>query len=129
MNFPSTHRTLLDRVRSGDEVSWEEFYGRYSPVIRFSGGLYGLREDECRNLVQRVMVKFFNSAGRFVYREGEVRFRTYFSTVIRSAAGYPVIRFGRRRGDGVWAVSGFRRPIRRSRSIFQVPLRSGRRGC
>ena len=86
MNFPSTHRTLLDRVRSGDEVSWEEFYERYSPVIRFSGGLYGLREDERRDLVQRVMVKFFNSAGRFVYREGKVRFRTYFATVIRSEA-------------------------------------------
>ena len=86
MNFPSTHRTLLDKVRAGDEVSWEEFYGRYSPVVRFVGALYGLRGDECEDLIQLVMVKFFNSAGRFVYREGEVRFRTYFATVIRSAA-------------------------------------------
>ena len=85
MNFPSTHRTLLDKVRAGDEVSWEEFYGRYSPVVRFVGALYGLRGDECEDLIQLVMVKFFNSAGRFVYREGEVRFRTYFATVIRSA--------------------------------------------
>lgn len=86
MNFPSTHRTLLDKVCSGDEVSWEEFYERYAPVIRFSGTLYGLGDDECADLVQRVMLKFFNSAGRFVYCEGEVRFRTYFATVIRSEA-------------------------------------------
>ena len=86
MKYPTTQKSLLEKVRSGDEVSWEEFYERYSPVIRFSGGLYGLREDECRDLVQRVMVKFFNSAGRFVYREGKVRFRTYFATVIRSEA-------------------------------------------
>jgi RNA polymerase sigma-70 factor (ECF subfamily) len=105
MNFPSTHRTLLDKVRSGNEVSWEEFYERYSPVVRFSGALYGLGDDECADLVQRVMLKFFNAARRFVYREGEVRFRTYFATVIRSeAVDYIRANAARRRAEERAAV-------------------------
>ena len=105
MNFPSTHRTLLDKVRSGDEVSWEEFYERYSPIVRFVGTLYGLGDDECADLVQRVMLKFFNVAGRFVYREGEVRFRTYFATVIRSeAVDYIRANAARRRAEERAAV-------------------------
>ena len=86
MRYPTTRKTLLLKVLAGDEVSWEEFYRRYAPVIRYVGGFYRFNEAECDDLVQKVMLKFFNSAGRFVYREGEVRFRTYFAAVIRSQA-------------------------------------------
>ncbi|MCI5779448.1 MAG: sigma-70 family RNA polymerase sigma factor [Lentisphaeria bacterium] len=86
MNYPSTRKSLLEKVRSGDEVSWTEFYRRYAPVIRYAGTLCHFNADECDDLVQNVMLKFFNSAKRFVYRENEVKFRTYFATVIRSQA-------------------------------------------
>ena len=86
MRYPTTRKSLLLEVLAGNEVSWDEFYRRYAPVIRYVGGLYRFNDAECDDLVQNVMLKFFNSAGRFVYREGEVKFRTYFAAVIRSQA-------------------------------------------
>jgi RNA polymerase sigma-70 factor (ECF subfamily) len=86
MNFPTTSKTLLEKIKSGDEIYWEEFYHRYSPIIRYVGHLYNFSDCECDDLVQNVMLKFFNQSGKFVYREGEVKFRTYFSTIIRSQA-------------------------------------------
>ncbi len=86
MQYPSTHKTLLERVQAGDSISWEEFYERYAPVIRCSGALYRFNESECSDLVQNVMTKFFVHAKRFEYREGKVKFRTYLASIIRSQA-------------------------------------------
>lgn len=86
MNWPSTHRSLLTRVRNGDEISWTEFYDRYRGIIRAVGSLYRFDEGECDDLTQRVMAKFFANAKTFVYREGKVKFRTYFARIIRSEA-------------------------------------------
>ena len=86
MNYPSTHKSLLERVQNGEEVAWREFYDRYAPVIRFVGSLYHFNESECSDLVQNVMLKFFDSRKKFVYREKQVRFRTWFAAVIRSQA-------------------------------------------
>ena len=86
MNYPSTHKSLLERVQNGDEISWNEFYCRYREIIRAVGSLYHFNADEQDDLLQRVMLKFFANAKTYVYREGEVKFRTYFSRIIRSEA-------------------------------------------
>lgn len=86
MNWPSTHKSLLARVQRGDEIPWEEFYDRYKGIIRAIGALHHFNEAEQDDLVQRVMVKFFANAKTFVYREGKVKFRTYFARIIRSEA-------------------------------------------
>ena len=86
MRYPTTRKSLLERVQSGDEVSWNEFYCRYAPVVRAVAALYRLHPDECDDVVQMVMTKFFGARDRYVYREGDVKFRTYFATVIRSCA-------------------------------------------
>ena len=86
MDYPSTHGSLLERVLNGDEISWDEFYFRYAPVIRAAGRGYRFNDAECDDLVQQVMVKFFAGAKTFVYRQGEVKFRTYFSKIVRNQA-------------------------------------------
>ena len=86
MNYPSTHKSLLERVQNGEEIAWREFYDRYAPVIRFVGSLYHFNEFECEDLVQNVMLKFFDSRKKFVYREKLAKFRTWFAAVIRSQA-------------------------------------------
>ena len=86
MNYPSTHQSLLERVQNGDEVSWNEFYYLYAPVIRVAGKRYGFNDSECSDLVQMVMLKFFGSGKVYVYRQGKVKFRTWFTRVIRSCA-------------------------------------------
>ena len=60
MNFPSTHKSLLEKIKDGNEIFWEEFYRRYSPIIRYIGSLYRFTPEECDDLVQNVMLKFFN---------------------------------------------------------------------
>jgi len=97
MNYPSTHKTLLERVRSGEEIAWTEFYARYAPVIRFAGSLYHFNAFECEDLVQNVMLKFFDAQKKFVYREHQTRFRSWFATVIRSQAVEYIRKAGRGR--------------------------------
>ena len=50
MRYPTTQKSLLEKVCSGDEVSWTEFFRRYAPVIRFVGGLYRFNDAECETL-------------------------------------------------------------------------------
>lgn len=86
MNYPSTHKSLLERVRNGEEIAWSEFYDRYKGIIRAVGSLYHFNEDEQDDLLQRVMVKFLAHAKTYVYRQGVVKFRTYLARIIRSEA-------------------------------------------
>ena len=34
LKYPTTSRTLLDKIASGDEISWDEFFIRYSPIVK-----------------------------------------------------------------------------------------------
>ena len=86
MNYLTTQSSLLERVQQGDEISWNEFYFRYAPVIRAAGAGFHFNETECDDLIQLVMLKFFTHSKTFVYRKGEVKFRTYFSQIVRSQA-------------------------------------------
>ena len=86
MKYPTTNPSLLERVQNGDEISWNEFYNRYAPVVRCVGACCGFDDAECDDLTQMVMFKFFGATKRYVYREGEVKFRTYFSRIIKSQA-------------------------------------------
>ena len=86
MNYPTTQSSLLERVQQGDEISWNEFYFHYAPVIHAAGAGFKFNDTECDDLVQLVMLKFFNHAKTFVYRKGEIKFRTYFSRIVQSQA-------------------------------------------
>ena len=86
MEYPSTHRSLLERIHDGGDVAWREFYDRYAPVIRYVGTLYRFNASECDDLVQNVMLKFFDAEKKFVWDERRARFRTWFAAVIRSQA-------------------------------------------
>lgn len=82
--YPTTSKTLLERLRTGDDVPWREFFDRYSPLIRAAGSASGLSDVECDDLVQNVMAGFFNTSKKFVFDPSVARFRTYFARVIRS---------------------------------------------
>lgn len=97
MNYPTTRSSLLERVQSGDDISWNEFYFRYAPVIRAAGRGFRFDDAECDDLVQLVMLKFFAGAKNFVYRRGEVKFRTYFSKIVRNQAVDMIRRSAKRR--------------------------------
>ena len=55
----TTKKSLLAKVRAGDEVSWNEFYEAYRPLILLCGGDCSLTPDENEELVQQVMTELF----------------------------------------------------------------------
>ena len=95
----TTRKSLLAKVRSGDEVSWGEFYAAYKPLILLCGSDCGLNQDEKEELVQKVMCEIFckDIVGKFdfdnipsdvvfKYDPAKGRFRHYLRKVIRYQA-------------------------------------------
>ena len=82
----TTRGTLLSAVRRGDEVGWQAFYDMYKPLILLVGGDLRLNQTEKEELVQLVMLSFFNSARTFRYDRSKGRFRDYLRKVIRNRA-------------------------------------------
>ena len=84
MRYPTTSKTLLDKLQSGDAVSWTEFFNRYREIIVSLGNLKGLTPEECDDLVQEVMLCFFKNSRTFVFNPQLARFRTYFGRIIQA---------------------------------------------
>lgn len=95
----TTRKSLLARVRSGDEISWMDFYNTYKPLIRGCGYDCGLSYDEQKELIQQVMCEVFQKdiIGRFdfdnipenitfQYDPAKGRFRHYLRKVSRYQA-------------------------------------------
>lgn len=76
--------TLLARVKDGDEISWNEFYNLYKPIVIMMGKDYNLTTDECEELVQDVMIDFCKAKKSFTYNPSIGSFRAYFRTIVRS---------------------------------------------
>ena len=50
----TTRKSLLAKVRNGDEIAWAEFYATYKPLILLIGGDHGLTYDEKQELIQTI---------------------------------------------------------------------------
>ena len=82
MRFPTTSKTLIDKLASGEEQPWREFFSRYQAVIRDLGSLRGLSDAECDDLVQEVMKRFLTRSKTLVFDPGKARFRTIFGRIV-----------------------------------------------
>ena len=82
MRFPTTSRTLIDRLADGGEEPWKEFFDRYQNVIRDLGIYRGLTAPECDDLVQEVMKRFLVRSRTLHYDPERARFRTIFGRII-----------------------------------------------
>ena len=95
----TTKKSLLMRVREGDEVSWNDFYTAYKPLIFLCGGDFGLTPDEKEELVQQVMTDIFKRdiLGKydldhvpddvvFKYDPAKGRFRHYLRKIVQNHA-------------------------------------------
>ena len=95
----TTRKSLLAKVRSGDEVSWREFYETYKPLILLCGGDHHLTADEKEELISKVMCEIFQKdiVGKydpekipdgvvFKYDPAKGRFRHFLRKIIRNQA-------------------------------------------
>ena len=95
----TTKKSLLAKVRAGDEVSWREFYEAYKPLIVLVGNDCSLRPDENEELVQQVMCELFTKDiigkydpdhipddVKFTYDPKRGRFRHFLKRIVRNQA-------------------------------------------
>ena len=83
LKYPTTSKTLLDKIASGDEISWDEFYLKYSPIVKAIACFKGLNEVDADDICQQVMMQFFKQSKTFKFDPDIARFRTYFGRIVR----------------------------------------------
>ena len=79
----TTKKTLLKRLRNNDDISWNEFYLFYWPFVRSIGQRLGLMQEDCKDLMQEIMIALFNGKEILRYDASKGRFRTYFGVIVR----------------------------------------------
>ena len=84
LKYPATSKTLLDKIASGDEISWDEFYLKYSPVVKAVAQYKGVRAVDAEDICQQVMMQFFKQSKTFRFDPDIARCRTYFGLIIQS---------------------------------------------
>lgn len=85
MAAPSTHVSLLSRVRAGDASSWHEFDERYRDLILRYCRRRGLQECDAEDVRQALMMRLSSALREFRYRPTVGRFRDYLRTCARNA--------------------------------------------
>ena len=84
LKYPTTSKTLLDKIASGDEISWDEFYHRYAPVVIAVAQFRGLKKNDAEDVCQQVMMQFFKQSKTFKFDPDIARFRTYFGRIVNA---------------------------------------------
>lgn len=84
LKYPTTSKTLLDRIAAGDEISWDEFYDRYSGIVHSVAVFKGLDSAEAEDICQQVMLQFFKQSKTFRFDPDIARFRTYFGRIVNA---------------------------------------------
>ena len=84
LKYPTTSKTLLDKIASGDEIGWDEFYLKYAPIVKALAKFKGLDHGAADDVCQQVMLQFFKQSRTFKFNPDIARFRTYFSLIVNS---------------------------------------------
>lgn len=82
----TTKKTLLKKIQNCDDISWEEFYRIYWPLVRSIGQTLSLQENDCKDLMQEVMVALFHGEALLRYDKKQGKFRTYLGSIVRNKA-------------------------------------------
>jgi len=85
-----TRVSLLEKVRNPEnKIAWDEFYRRYSTLIRSYAASYSfatkmsLTHDDIEDVVLIVMAELSRELAEFDYRPGKRSFRSFLATVTR----------------------------------------------
>ena len=84
LKYPTTSKTLLEKIASGDEICWDEFFNRYAPVVKAVAQYKGLTSNNAEDVCQQVMLQFFNQSKTFQFDPDLAHFRTYFGKIVNT---------------------------------------------
>ena len=80
----TTRKTLLSKIRTGNEIGWQEFYEIYKMPIEAMTHKYGWDSADTPDLIQQVMLAVFNN-GKFSYDPAKgTKFRAWMGTITRN---------------------------------------------
>lgn len=66
-----------------DEISWEEFHRIYWPLVDSIGRRLGMLPEDCKDLMQEIMLELFNGGAFLHYDTSRGKFRTFLGVLIR----------------------------------------------
>ena len=69
-----------------DEISWEEFYRIYWPLVNAVGQKLGMPPDHTKDLMQEIMLDLFQKESLLRYDASRGKFRTFLGVLIRHKA-------------------------------------------
>ena len=127
---------LQDDQKTIRELSWVEFCGRYAPVIVGFARNMGKPSQEADDVLQEVLLAFFQVSPRFEYDPAKGRFRGYLKLITRRAVAESARRAGRagipsedldygtaaeqdELWDRLWAEQLFERALEEARAKFE----------
>ena len=79
----TTKKTLIKRLQGCDDISWNEFYLFYWPFVSAIGQKLGMTQEDCKDLMQEIMIALFNGKEILRYDASKGSFRTYFGLIVR----------------------------------------------
>ena len=82
----TTHTSFLERVKSGSEEAWNEFFNKYSGMIWDIGKKRNLSHEDCDDLMVEVMTIFWQKLDTFFYDRERGKFRSYLSKIANLSA-------------------------------------------
>ena len=77
----ATRPSLLQRIKEGDNVSWNDFYNTYRWFIWSIAKNYHVREADRDEVVNSILLEFQHMGDRFQYDPTQGRFRDYLRRV------------------------------------------------
>ncbi|MCK5843938.1 MAG: sigma-70 family RNA polymerase sigma factor [Victivallales bacterium] len=78
----TTSKSLLSKIKAGNEIAWSDFYKTYRPLIMLCGKDFNLSDTEKEDLVQDTVLSMFKDK-KFSYDPGKGKFRNYLRRVIK----------------------------------------------
>ena len=78
----TTRHTLLQRIKSGEGIGWDEFEESYKKLVFLRAKDRGIHEDEKEDLLQNVMLTLFKYNSVLNFSPSKGRFRDYLKKII-----------------------------------------------
>jgi RNA polymerase sigma-70 factor, ECF subfamily len=86
----ATRASIFERIRAGDssqrDLAWADFRAKYAPIIGGFAAKLGATRQDIDDIIQDVMLGFFNVSDEFRYTPERGRFRGFLKVCTMRAA-------------------------------------------
>ena len=96
----TTSKSLLKRIKQGDEVAWQQLVNLYGPIISFWINDHHLSCEDAQDVCQDVFASVAKNIDRFERREGTGKFRCWLKVITHSKIANHFRRSGADRAVG-----------------------------